>query len=243
MTSLRRLSLVRLFAFAAVLFPAAAWAQNRPAIAENTAKEFGIDSFGQIDAIRYTFNLSLGPIRVSRTWTWEPKTGRVTYESKDKSGQPVKVTYLRSELSSQPANVKDNIEPSFVNDQYWLLFPFHVIWDNTPEVTDKGMAKLPLGKGTARHLVVKYPSNVGYTPGDTWELFIGPDNRVREFIYRRGGPTKPQIVIAAWTDYKKAGPLLVATDHRGTADGKPFRLTFTDVAVKLTGSDTWINAQ
>jgi hypothetical protein len=243
MTSLRRLSLVRLFAFAAVLFPAAAWAQNRPAIAENTAKEFGIDSFGQIDAIRYTFNLSLGTVRVSRTWTWEPKTGRVTYESKDKSGQPVKVTYLRSELSSQPANVKDNIEPSFVNDQYWLLFPFHVIWDNTPEVTDKGMAKLPLGKGTARHLVVKYPSNVGYTPGDTWELFIGPDNRVREFIYRRGGPTKPRIVIAAWTDYKKAGPLLVATDHRGTADGKPFRVTFTDVAVKLTGSDTWINAQ
>jgi hypothetical protein len=243
MTSLRPLSLIRLFAFAAVLFPAAAWAQNRPAIAENMAKEFGIDSFGQIDAIRYTFNLNLGPVKVSRSWTWEPKTGRVTYESKDKSGQPVKVTYLRSELSSQPANVKDNIDPSFMNDQYWLIFPFHVIWDNAPEVTDKGMAKLPLGKGTAQHLVVKYPSNVGYTPGDTWELFIGPDNRVREFIYRRGGPIKPRLVIATWTDYKKAGPLLVATDHRGTADGKPFRVTFSDVAVKLTGSDTWINAQ
>jgi hypothetical protein len=238
-----RFSVIRLLAFAALLFPGPAWAQKRPAIAEKTAKEFGIDSFGQIEAVRYTFNLDFAYGKVSRTWTWEPKTGRVTYESKDKSGQPVKVTYLRSELSSQPADVKDNVEPSFVNDQYWLIFPFHVIWDDTPEVTDKGMEKLPLGKGTAEHLVVKYPSNVGYTPGDTWELFIGSDNRVREFIYRRGGPKKPSIVIAAWTDYKKAGPLLVATDHRGTADGKPFRLTFSNVAVKLTGSDAWMDAQ
>jgi hypothetical protein len=238
-----RVSVIRLLAFAALLLPGVAWAQKRPPIAEQTAKEFGIDSFGQIEAIRYTFNLDLPAGKVSRTWTWEPKTGRVTYEGKDKSGNPVKVTYLRSELGSQSADVKDNIDPSFMNDQYWLIFPFHVIWDDSPEVTDKGMEKLPLGKGTAELLVVKYPSDVGYTPGDTWELFIGPDKRVREFIYRRGGPKKPRIVIAAWTDYKKAGPLLVATDHRGTADGKPFRLTFSNVAVKLTGSDTWMNAQ
>jgi len=242
MTISRHVPALGLLAFAALVFPGAAQAP-RPALAEKTAKEFGIDSFGQIEAIRYTFTIDFALGKFSRTWTWEPKTGRVTYESKDKSGQPVKVTYVRSDLASQSAEVKDTIEPSFVNDQYWLIFPFHVIWDDSPEVTDKGMAKLPIGKGSAEHLVVKYPSNVGYTPGDTWELFIGPDHRVREFVYRRGGPKKPSIVIASWTDYKKAGPLLVATDHRGTADGKPFRLTFTDVAVKLTGSDAWMAAQ
>jgi len=42
---------------------------------------------------------------------------------------------------------------------------------------------------------------------------------------------------------KKAGPLLVALDHRGTGDGKPLRIFFTDVAVKLAGSDTWVPAQ
>ena len=246
MTNLLRISIIRLIAFAAVLFPAAAWAQQRPALAEQTAKEFGIDSFGQIEAIRYTFNLELAALKVkiSRSWTWEPKTGRVTYEAKDKSGNPVKVTYLRSELSSQSADVKDNIEPSFMNDQYWLVFPFHVIWDSAPDVTDKGKQNLPLGKGTAEQLVVKYPAEAGgYTPGDTWELFIGPDKRVREFVYRRGGPKKPSIVIASWAGYKKAGPLLVSTEHRGTADGGPFQLSFSDVAVKLSGSDAWINAQ
>jgi hypothetical protein len=91
--------------------------------------------------------------------------------------------------------------------------------------------------------VVKYPSGGGYTPGDTWELFVGSDNRVQAFIYHRGGPKKPSLVVASWTDYKKAGPLLVAMDHRGTADGKPLRIYFSNVAVKLTGSNNWLDAQ
>ena len=243
MTISRRFLFVRLLAFAVLLVPGAAWAQ-KPPIAEQTAKEFGIDSFGQIEAIRYTFTAHLPTITLARTWTWEPKTGKVSYEGKDKDGKPVKVTYQRSNLNSESAQVKDEIEPAFVNDQYWLIFPFHVIWDSSPEVTDKGKDKLPIGTGTAEHLVVKYPAEAGgYTPGDTWELFIGPNHRVQAFIYRRGGPKKPSNVTAKWTDYKKAGPLLVATDHPGTADGKPFRLTFTNVAVKVTGSDAWVDAK
>jgi hypothetical protein len=210
------------------------------------AKVFGIDSWGQIEAIRYTFNLDIPALKLTlaHKWEWEPKTGKVTYEGKDKEGKPVKVTYLRSQLGTQPANVKDEIEPAFVNDQYWLIFPFHVVWDTSADVQNKGKQKLPLGKGSAEHVVVKYPAEAGgYTPGDTWELFVGSDNRVEEFIYRRGGPKKPSVVIATWTGYKKAGPILISTEHRGTADGKPLHLWFSNVSVKLTGSDTWVDAK
>jgi hypothetical protein len=151
---------------------------------------------------------------------------------------------MRSELSSQPDAVKNEVEPAFVNDNYWLLFPFHAYWDTGAKVTDEGMQKLPLGKGSAKKVVVKYPAEVGgYTPGDTWELYVGSDNRVQEFVYRRGGPKKPSVVIATWTGYKKAGPLLISTEHRGTADGNPLHLWFTNVAVKLAGSDTWMDAK
>jgi hypothetical protein len=50
-------------------------------------------------------------------------------------------------------------------------------------------------------------------------------------------------VIAIWAGYKRAGPLLVSTDHRGTADEKPLRISFSDVSVKVTGSENWIKAQ
>jgi hypothetical protein len=221
----------------------ASWAQQRPPIVEKLANTYGLESFGQIEAIRYTWNVQFPGVNLSRTWTWEPKTGRVTYEGKDKDGKPVKVTYLRSQLSSQPADVKDEIDPGFANDNYWLIFPFHVYWDTGAAVTDEGMQKLPLGKGSAEKVVVKYPSDVGYTPGDTWTLYVGADGRVEEFRYDRGGPKKPSVVITTWAGYKKAGPLLISTEHRGTADGKPFHLWFTNVAVKLTGSDKWMDAQ
>jgi hypothetical protein len=220
------------------------WAQQRPPIVEQMAKTYGLDSFGQIEAIRYTFNLSLPGVTLSRTWTWEPKTGQITYEGKDKDGKPVKVTYLRFQLSSQPADVKDNIDPGFQNDNYWLIFPFHVYWDTSATVIDEGMQKLPLGKGSAEKVVVKYPAAAGgYTPGDTWTLYVGTDGRVEEFRYDRGGPKKPSVVIATWAGYKKAGPLLISTEHRGTADGGPFHLWFTNVAVKLAGSGAWMEAK
>jgi hypothetical protein len=49
--------------------------------------------------------------------------------------------------------------------------------------------------------------------------------------------------MASWAGYKKAGPLLISTDRRGTADDKPVRIFFSDVSVKLVGSDTWVNAK
>jgi hypothetical protein len=233
------------FLFCGMLALAAtAWAQTRPAIAEQIAKTYGLDSWGQIDAIRYTWNAQFPGVNVSRTWTWEPKTGRVTFEGKDKDGKPVKATYLQSQLDSEPPNVKDEIEPNFINDQYWLVFPLHVYWDTSATVTDQGMRKLPLGQGTAKQVVVKYPAEAGgFTPGDTWELFLAPTGRVEQFVYRRGGPKKPSVVIATWGGYKKAGPLLISTEHRGTADGNPLHLFISNISVKLAGSDKWVAAQ
>jgi hypothetical protein len=237
--------MIRRLTLGLLVLAATSWAQTRPPIVEQLAKTYGLDSYGQIEAIRYTFNLQLPALNVnlSRTWTWEPKTGKVSYEGKDKDGKPVKVTYVRSQLSSQPDNVKNEIDPGFNNDNYWLLFPFHAYWDTSATVTDQGMHKLPIGNGSAKLVAVKYPNEGGYTPGDTWELYVGKDNRVEQFVYHRGGPTKPSVVIATWAGYKKAGPLLVSTEHRGTADGKPLHLWLSDVSVKLAGSDTWVNAQ
>jgi hypothetical protein len=119
-----------------------------------------------------------------------------------------------------------------------------MVWDSSAAVTDEGVQKLPIGNASAERVVVKYPSEGGYSEGDTWELYVGADKRIEEFIFHRGGARKPSVVTATWTDYKKAGPLLlISTDHRGTADGNPLRVSFPDVSVKLTGSENWINAQ
>jgi hypothetical protein len=243
MTTLSRLHVIRLLALGMLLIlPATSGAQQRPAIFEKLTKTYGLESFGRVEAIRYTFNAEAGSLNISRSWTWEPKTDQVIYEGKVKSGNPVKVTYLRSQLGSQPANVRDDIDPSFLNDNYWLLLPFHFYWDTNAAVEDAGMQKLPLGNGSAERVVVKYPSDGGYSPGDTWEVYLASDGRIEEMAYHRGGPPKLDVLVT-WADYKKAGPLLFSLDHRGTRNGDPAHVFFTNVAVELVGSNTWMEAR
>ena len=241
MTMFHRRDAIRLLAVGIpLLLPAMAEAQQAPPIVAQLADAYGLQSWGKIEAIRYTFNAQLLGIELSRSWVWEPKIDRISYDGKDKSGTLVKVTYLRSQLASQPDDFKA-VDASFQNDQYWLVLPFHVTWDGAV-VTDVGQQKLPLGDGSARKISVKY-SDSGYSPGDTWDLYVGTNSRVQEMVYHRGGTAKPALLIVKWTDHKRAGPLLVALDHRGTADGKPVSVTFSNVAVKLVGSDTWLDAQ
>jgi hypothetical protein len=221
------------------------WAQQRDPIIEKVAKVYGLDSYDKIEAIRYTWNIDIpGLFKAGHKWEWEPKTGKIIFESTDKDGKPVKVAYDSSQLSSQPEQVQKEVEPAFVNDNYWLIFPLHAFWDKSATITNEGMKKLPVGAGSATLVTVKYPQEAGgYTPGDTWDLYVGKDNRVELLVFHHGGDKKPSVVTASWTGYKKAGGLLVSTEHRGNADGKPLHLWITNVTVKLAGSDKWVAAQ
>jgi hypothetical protein len=59
-SEMSRLDVIRLLAFSMLLIlPATSGAQQLPPIAEQMAKTYGVDSFGQIEAIRYTWNAEL----------------------------------------------------------------------------------------------------------------------------------------------------------------------------------------
>jgi hypothetical protein len=133
------------------------------------------------------------------------------------------------------------VDPWFVNDNYWLIFPLRLAWDQSATVAaDASPAPLPIGTGQARRLVVRYPSNEGYTPGDVYELFIGASERIEQWIYRKGGDPQPTR-ITTWEDYRRVGPLTLSLDHRGP-DGS-FRVWFTDVGVRVSGQSGWMPAR
>src|SRR5256885_16873338 len=126
MRILGRLVVLCFLAFIILLIlPASSQAQQRSPILEQVAKTYGLDSWDKVEAIRYTWNGEIpGLFKVAHAWEWEPKTGKITYEGKDKAGKPVKVTYDSSQLASQSDQVQNEIEPPFVNDNNWHLFPF-----------------------------------------------------------------------------------------------------------------------
>ena len=86
--------------------------------------------------------------------------------------------------------------------------------------------------------MVTYPDAGGYTPGDTYELFVDDADRLAWWIYRPA--TDPDVSRAAtWEDHRRVGPLLISLQHTDP-DGR-FRLWFTDVAVRLVGSEEFIS--
>jgi hypothetical protein len=206
---------------------------------DQLADAYGLQNFDQVEELRYTFNVKLPDRVVSRAWSWEPKKDRVTFRGTADQGGTL--TYERAVLVGQAGEQVKKVDPQFVNDNYWLLFPLRLYWDQSATVTvDEAPMNLPIGTGQAKRMVVKYPANEGYTPGDVYELFIDGAGRMTQWIYRKGGDPKPTRVTT-WEDYKKVGPLTLSLDHN-SADGA-FRVWFTDVAVRLSGSAEWVMAK
>ncbi len=222
-----------------LLLLAAAVHANAFPVREQLARAYGIQEFTQVEEIRYTFNAKIGDRVVSRRWAWMPQTDRVTFLGTEEQGGTV--VYDRADLGPPSNELIKKVDPWFVNDNYWLIFPLRLFWDRSAAVTaDEAPAPLPIGTGRAKRLVVSYPSNEGYTPGDVYELFVDKSDRIVQWIYRKGGDPKPTR-ITTWEDYRRAGPLTLVLDHRGADEG--FRVWFTDVAVRLTGRPEWIPAK
>jgi hypothetical protein len=44
----------------------------------------------------------------------------------------------------------EDIDANFLNDQYWLLLPFHVIWDTRATMTDEACRSCRRGMNPGR---------------------------------------------------------------------------------------------
>ena len=67
MTTAKRFDVTSLLAVSMLLsVPAICGAQQLPPVAEQMAKTYGLDSFGEVEGIRYTWANGV----VSRTWEW-----------------------------------------------------------------------------------------------------------------------------------------------------------------------------
>lgn len=192
------------------------------------AEAYGLSGWPQIERLDFTFNVKLPDREVQRRWTWEPQRDWVTLHGDARGGS---VSYQRAALGPDTPSEIVQADKWFINDSYWLLFPFYAVWSQ-PVVEDDGMAPLPIGEGQARKITVSYLTLAAYTPGDVYELFVGDDQRIAQWRYLpRGDESKARP--ATWDQHAQLGPITVALDHRN-ADGT-FRLWFTDVRAKVSG--------
>lgn len=189
-------------------------------IIQKIANANGFEKFEDVEELRYTFNVKVNDtLRTSRAWTWRPKDKTATITTPDST-----VTYNYE--TEAPQNEKT--DQRFINDQYWLLFPFHLVWDDMEwEHTEQATA--PISGEQMQRVTVTYPDGAGYTPGDVYEIYFGNDYMIKEWVYLSGG-SRENPFATTWENYEEHKGIPIAKTHKN-ADGS-FELFFTDVSVE-----------
>ena len=192
------------------------------ALAQKVANAYGIKDFKKAKSMSFTFNVKRDTFPITyRSWDWNMEKNIVTMKVPKQT-----VTYRRDTIQS--AAMK-NIDGKFINDQYWLLFPFHIVMDKGCTLTEKDNVKAPIGKTNSTMLTVQYNNVDGYTPGDAYDLYIDKNYMVTEWVYRSKGVAKPSL-NTRWENTLKNNGVKTATNFP-SEDGK-FKIYFTGVSVK-----------
>lgn len=187
---------------------------------QRVAAQHGFDSWKSVRELHFTFNVDRGDSHYERSWIWKPKTNEVTGISAGDT-----TTYLRSAVDSTLME----LDAGFINDKYWLLAPYQLVWDRDSfeHSTASGVAA-PISGEPSEKLTIVYGTEGGYTPGDAYDFYLDEDMVIREWAFRKGNQDEPNM-ITTWEGYKDMAGLQIATDHKNEDGG--FRLYFSNVQV------------
>ena len=179
------------------------------------AQKYGYQNWSKVESITYTFNVHSPRRSFARTWTWWPHEDKVKAHDKD-------VTYVRGE------GMDPEIDRGFINDVFWLLFPFQTQWDPTLTFEEEENVKDPISGETVDKLRCIYNNEDGYTPGDIYELFYTDDFTVTAWNFIRGGEGEGRPVV--WKGNQEFNGITISTEHR---DPEGNGLWFSDIEVTL----------
>jgi hypothetical protein len=73
MKRVSRITMTGHLAFGSLVLAGTSWGRQRPPVAERLAKTYGLDSFGQIETIRHTFNVEFPAVKLSESWDGNPR--------------------------------------------------------------------------------------------------------------------------------------------------------------------------
>lgn len=188
-------------------------------ITTRIAYAHGYQNFEDVEQLNFTFNVEVNDtLRSQRSWKWFPKEERVELTEKGETSSYINDGELNEEEKS--------IDQKFINDTYWLLFPFQLVWSEY-EFDHSRNAIAPISQERMEQVTISYTNEGGYTPGDTYHLYLR-DDQIQEWTYESSGG---RSLSTTWEDYETYNGITVAKTHK-SQDGN-FKLFFTDIEVKI----------
>lgn len=216
-----------LITFIALLFisckqkPETRIAQPDLSIADKIANAHGFENWKNVTEIQFTFNVDRDSSHFERTWNWKPKTNDVVMMTTKDT-----VTYNRKSIDS----LSMRADQGFINDKFWLLVPFQLVWDEGTTISNPIKTEAPISKTEINKITLTYSNNGGYTPGDAYDLFYTDDFLIKEWIFRKGNQKEPSM-ITSFENHQDFKGIKIALEHK--KQGENWNLNFTNIKVTL----------
>ncbi|MEO1030876.1 MAG: hypothetical protein AAFX55_05705 [Bacteroidota bacterium] len=192
-------------------------------IAEKIANAHGFENWKNVAEVRFTFKVDRDTIKgKGRSWVWRPKDDKV----KMTIGE-TEVAYSRRQIDSAHIGA----DQGFINDKFWLLVPFQLVWDASATISEPKEMVSPIKKDSLQMITLTYPNDSGgYTPGDAYDIFFDDKYMIREWVFRQGNSEKPSLTTT-FENYKDFNGIKIAIDHK--QEGGNWNLNFADINITL----------
>ena len=173
-------------------------------VAQNIANAHGFENWNKVKSFAFTFGGKKDNPKSGRSWLWNPKTNDISLKNGDEI-----ITFNRNNIDS--AFIK--ADKAFINDKFWALIPFQLIWDKDATISEKVNAHSPVKNEALFKITITYPNEGGYTPGDAYDIYFNHDFIIREWSYRKANSPEPSL-SNTFENYKDFNGILIAQEHK-----------------------------
>ena len=183
-------------------------------VAQKIANAHGYENWQNVSELQFKFGQN-------RSWVWNPKSNNVILITKKDT-----ISYNRKTMDSLSLKA----DRAFINDKFWLLIPFQLVWDEGTTISEPVKAQAPVSKSETNKITLTYSNEGGYTPGDAYDIYYGDDFIIKEWGFRKGN--KPEAgLINTFENYQDFNGLKLALEHKkGEGD---WNLKISNVQVTL----------
>ena len=178
--------------------------QKELTVPEKIAKAHGIEHWDKVKEFHFTFGGKAEDPNSGRSWIWNPKTDDITL---NRNGEIF--SYNRENMDS----IAIKNDRSFINDKFWALIPFQLVWDTSATISESSEATSPIKGESLKKITITYSNEGGYTPGDAYDIYYGNDFIIREWSFRRGNQVEPSL-SNTFEKYDNFNGILVAQEHK-----------------------------
>ncbi|MEM6553997.1 MAG: hypothetical protein AAF750_17920 [Planctomycetota bacterium] len=194
--------------------------------ARDIANRHGLAAWPTVTQLDFTFNVKTPQREITRKWSWRPHDNQVT---RTINNQPL--IFDPTTVTTDSPGPVIAAHKEFINDTYWLLFPFQLVWSN-PTLNHLGSTRALIANTPVTRIDITYPTG-GYTPGDTYRLYLNPDLTIAEWTFAR--PDKPERHFA-FNDPVILGPLVTYLNH--PTKSRTVNVFFTNLSLQTTDANT-----